>query len=202
MAGENPPSKRDLLRARLLDIAEAQIADGGIVALKARELASGAGCALGAIYSAYSDLGELAVAVNRRTVDHLTAHLKSAISGLKKETPDDILATLALAYLDYAETHGGRWRTLFSVGIPETADGPGFAEATAPVAALFGKQLAALHPSRSKGKTDTAARTMLAAVHGVVALGAEPRLAALPRRKLENRITRLTQTLAAQADNF
>lgn len=195
-------SKRDLLRARLLDVAEAQIAEGGIVALKARELASGAGCALGAIYHAYGDLGELAVEVNRRTLDQMTAHMEAAASALRKSTPLDVLITLALAYLDYAEQQAPRWNTLLAVGVPETDEAPGFLDASAPLITLFAIPLAELHPDRSGKKNATAARTLFSALHGLVVLGLEPRLSVLPRDKLETRITRLVTTLAAQSDSF
>jgi len=195
-------SKRDMLRARLLDVAEAQIAEGGIVALKARDLAAGAGCALGGIYHAYGDLGELAVEVNRRTLDQMTAQMAAAASSLRGSTPVDALITLALAYLDYAEQQAPRWNTLLAVGLPETDEAPGFLDASAPLITLFAIPLAELHPDRSGKKNATAARTLFAALHGLVILGLEPRLSVLPRDKLETRITRLVKTLAAQDDSF
>ena len=48
--------KRSDLRTRLIDAAEAEIAEKGLLGLKARDVTARAGCALGAIYNAVSDL--------------------------------------------------------------------------------------------------------------------------------------------------
>ena len=80
--------KRQALKDRLTDAGERQIAKGGIVALKARDPAAEVGCALGGIYSAYGDLGELAVEVYRRTLEQLEEHMRQAVVGLTREGPE------------------------------------------------------------------------------------------------------------------
>lgn len=185
-------NKREMLRAKLLDIGEALITEGGIVALRARDLAEPAGCALGSIYNVFDDLGDIAIAVNRRTIDQLVAKMTDAASGLRRESATDRMITLALAYLDYVENEPQRWRTLFSVGIRATDDEPDFEGAIAPVIDLFAEpmdQLGARDPN-------TAARTLFAALHGVVSLGFERRIGVLPRRSLETRLTRLVEAAA------
>ena len=57
--------RRAQLRDRLIDIAQEAIAARGLAGLKARDLAAAAGCALGAIYTAFDDLDELILRVNR-----------------------------------------------------------------------------------------------------------------------------------------
>lgn len=196
-----PSPKRDALRARLLDVAEAEIARGGIVALRARDLAAEAGCALGAIYTVFGDLGEIAVAVNRRTLAQLDAHLARAVEGLE-EAPADVLITLSQAYLGYAETERRRWQTLFSIGLSPSEDAPGFHDALAPIAARFAAPLARISPNSGKRKLDRKARALFAAVHGMVALGMEPRLAALERNDLERMITRIVATLGERKETL
>ena len=196
------PPKRAALRERLLDTAEAQIASGGIVALRARDLATEAGCALGAIYSVFSDLGDIAVAINRRSLEQMTGQMAASVRGLDDEAPTDRLITLAQAYLDYAESEGHRWRTIFSIGLSSSNDEPGFDQAIAPIIALFAAPLAELSLKSSASKTDTAARTLFAAVHGLITLGLEPRLAVLERRKLEKRIARVVTALASDEDTL
>ena len=56
-------SKVDLrkaaLKEKLVNLAEAQIAEAGLQSIRARDLAKAAGCAVGAIYSHFDDLGAL-----------------------------------------------------------------------------------------------------------------------------------------------
>ena len=191
----NPNPKRDALRARLLDIAEAEIARGGIVALRARDLAQEAGCALGAIYTVFGDLGDIAVEVNRRTMVHMTAQMARAIEGLAEEAPTDVLIPLSHAYLAYAETEAPRWSTLFSIGLSPGEDTPGFHDAMAPLIALYAGPLARLSPVNTDRTNIENARILFATVHGLVALGREPRLSVIDRRELDRAIARVVAVL-------
>ena len=60
--------RREQLRGALIDAAETAIAEGGLSALKARDLARTVGCALGAIYTVFPDLDALILSVNLRTL--------------------------------------------------------------------------------------------------------------------------------------
>ena len=51
------------LRARLIDVAERTIAENGLAALKARDLAREAGCSVGTIYNVFEHLDELILCV-------------------------------------------------------------------------------------------------------------------------------------------
>ena len=189
--------KRQALKERLTDAGERQIAKGGIVALKARELAAEVGCALGGIYSAYGDLGELAVEVNRRTLEQLEEHLRQAVVGLTREGPEERLISLAQAYLDYAEREGPRWRTLFSIGLSEDGEHPGFFDALQPVIDLIKEQLDELYPAKTSRTLEGEARLFFAALHGAVSLGMESRLSVLERQGLQNRLTTMVEKFAA-----
>ena len=57
MAGK-VAERRKALREDLINIAEATIAREGLSGLKARDLATEAGCALGAIYNVFGDLND------------------------------------------------------------------------------------------------------------------------------------------------
>lgn len=197
-----PSARREALRAELLDIAEAEIAEGGIVALKARDLAAQAGCALGAIYSVYSDLGELAQAVNRRTLDQMTLELAQAVQGLEEEAPADILITLAQTYAAYARRETRRWQTLFSIGLAQTEAEPGFHDALEPLILLYAAPLSRLNPEKKPRGIERRARATFAAVHGVVSLGMEQRLAALQPEDLDKMLVKLVATLGDREEHF
>ena len=63
--------RREDLRERLLDIAEAEVKANGSASLRARSLAVEAGCAVGAIYNVFDDMTGLTLAVNLRTFKRL-----------------------------------------------------------------------------------------------------------------------------------
>ena len=72
---EIPKGRRDQMRERVLEAAEAVISTKGLAGLKARDIAARAGCALGAIYTVFEDLDELILGVNQRTLARLEAAL-------------------------------------------------------------------------------------------------------------------------------
>ena len=63
------------LRTGLIDAAECTIAANGLAALKARDLAREAGCAVGTIYNIFEHLDELILCVGSRTLVMLDAAL-------------------------------------------------------------------------------------------------------------------------------
>src|SRR5215469_821325 len=97
------------LREQLIDAAECTIAEKGLAALKARDLAQEVGCALGTIYNVFPHLDELVLCVGLRTLASLEAALRHQLA----EEPIKDLVRLALAYLEFAATHMMRWRALF-----------------------------------------------------------------------------------------
>ncbi|KCV81944.1 TetR family transcriptional regulator [Actibacterium atlanticum] len=187
--------KKDALRAKLLEVAEAEIENGGIVALRARDLANEAGCALGAIYTVFGDLGEIAIEINRRTMLQIADHLRGSIEGMENEDPGDMIITLAQAYRSYAEDQPQRWRTLFSIGLPPADSAEGFYDALAPITNLFAEQLDRLTRLSTTSERNRNARAIFSCVHGMISLGEEPRLSAMDPRDLDRMISRVVGTL-------
>ena len=72
--------KRDDLRERLVAAATARIARSGLAGLRARDVTSDAGCALGALYTAFEDLDGLIYAVTARTLAALEHALREAVA--------------------------------------------------------------------------------------------------------------------------
>ena len=138
------------LREQLIDAAERTIADKGLAALKARDLAREVGCAVGTIYNVFEHLDELVLCVGSRTLAMLEAALAAAVRrragrGSAEEAVDD-LVRLALAYLEFAATHTVRWRALFEHRMSEARPLPEwfveqqhrlFAQVERPLAALL-----------------------------------------------------------------
>lgn len=187
--------RRSRLRERLLDAARKSIAARGLSGLKARDLAAEAGCALGAIYTAFDDLDELVLRVNLATLERLGAALDDA---LRQAPPAGALLALARAYLDFARREEPSWRALFEHRLAGGAPIPDWYNDARN--ALFGRleaPLAALLPAQDAATRAGLAHTLFSAVHGVVVLGLEQKIAATPPEALDAQLETLVRLIAA-----
>lgn len=193
---ETLPPKRAALRDRVIDIAEQKAEIGGISALRARDLANEAGCALGSIYTLFGDLGDVADAVNHRTLDQVFAALQhQATHGGSR--PLDVLRAMAVAYGDYAAQHTQRWKMVFDTGLtPDTA-----AQAIDPIVDQFTAAMAAQLPAYSTRMVNRAARTLVAAIHGVVAMSLDPRMPVLSASDLKRNLTATVSAMVVTSEH-
>ncbi len=186
--------RRSQSRERLIDVAQEIIATQGLAGLKARDLAATAGCALGAIYTAFDDLDELILRVNARTLARLDAELNSALGGAEAE---QALQAMARTYLNFARREEPSWRALFEHRLP-----PGLAPPQWYVDArnrLFNRldmPLSQLLPGTNHLARAAFARTLFSAVHGVVALGLDEKIAETPPKLLDEQLEKLVRILA------
>jgi AcrR family transcriptional regulator len=151
--------RRDDLRKRLTDLAEVQIAQGGVASLKARDLAAQAGCALGAIYNVFDDIPALVMQVNVRTFERLGAAARDA-GGLE---------ALGQAYLQFATTNFHLWRALFDLPPGPVPDW--YQAALDAVFALIEGPIRRLFPQLSATDQALMVRGLFSSVHGIVLLG-------------------------------
>lgn len=187
--------RRAQLRDRLIDIAEQTIAAHGLAGLKARDLATAAGCALGAIYTAFDDLDELILRVNARTLARLERALDAA---LIDADATQALEALARAYLNFARTEEPSWRALFEHRLPRGTPVPQwYADARNRLFNRLDAPLASLLPGKDETIRAGLARTLFSAVHGVVALGLEEKIADTPPALLDAQLETLARLLAA-----
>lgn len=187
--------RRTQLRDRLIDIAQETVAAQGLAGLKARDLAAAAGCALGAIYTAFHDLDELILRVNARTLARLEAALDAAFVDAEAE---QALEAMARAYLTFARKDEPSWRALFEHRLPPGAPVPAwYADARNRLFNRLDAPLAQLLPGRDATARAALARTLFSAVHGVVALGLEEKIAETPPKLLDEQLGVLIRLLAA-----
>src|SRR5258708_13619492 len=93
--------RRQRLRDALISAAEWTIETHGLSGLKARALAFQVGCAVGAIYNVVTDLDDLIIAVNSRTLAALERDLAAVdqvSEAAEKASPADRLAWPPTAY--------------------------------------------------------------------------------------------------------
>lgn len=187
------------LREALLAAAERAIAEVGLSGLKARDVAREAGCALGAVYTAFADLDALVLAVNARTLDAMDAHLRSASH--PEADPVAQVVALAEAYLDYAARHRPRWAALFEHRLAAGREPPAwYAEKQAELFRHVEGAVAALRPGLDGTELAGLARAAFSAVHGVVSLGLDEKLAPMPEGALRRELRLVAGAMARGLD--
>lgn len=186
--------RRTALRDRLVDLARAQIAEGGLKSLRARDLAARADCALGAIYTVFGDLGEIVLAVNAQTFDRLGAAISAAA---RPAAPADRLVAMARAYHDFARENRHLWRALFDIERPAGERPPAwYMERMEQLLALIEEPLAMLLPGAEAGTRRLVARTLFGAVHGIVHLALDEAGAGLPEAEVDGMVALLLTRFA------
>jgi len=196
--------RREQLKAALIDAAEAIIARDGLVALRARDLAAAAGCALGAIYNAFEDLDSIVFAVNMRTlalIDHNlhgASRRESTTWGVNSADPDIArLIRLAVAYLDFAAKHGPRWRALFEHRLRDgQAVPPWYAAELNRIFLFVEEPLRAIRPQLAAAELAQLARVLFSAVHGIVSLGLEEKLGEIEPHRLREQTAAIVTAIA------
>ncbi len=187
-------ARHQALHDRLVTAAEAEIVGVGLTNLRARSLADTVGCSVGAIYGVFPDLDALVLAVHGRTLDQIETALRTAGAG---KTPADHLNRLAAAYLDYAATHRNRWRALFEHRMPAGHAIPAwYAERQAGAFAQIEGPLRALQPQMKERQAMVLARTVFAAVHGMVDLGLDEKVAEMPMALLRAQVRLVVAAMA------
>ena len=187
--------RREKQRESLIQAAQKSISAGGLAALKTRELASEIGVANGAVYNLVADVDELILKVGSRTLARLDAALTAAESA-GSPSPAETLVRIAVAYCDFASENLELWRALFEhrmtpgKPIPEWAVSEQmnlFRHIYAPLATLF--------PRRSPEELGVTARSLFSAVHGMVLLGLEQKLIAVPIEALRREIAAIVKAM-------
>jgi AcrR family transcriptional regulator len=187
--------RREKLRDALILAAERDISAQGLAGLKTRELAQQIGCANGAVYNLVEDMDDLILRVGSRTLARLDAALTEAESS-GPEAAGETLVRIAVAYCDFAAANIELWRTLF-----EHRMGPGKAIPAWVVDEqmhLFRhiyRPLAVLFPNRSAAELGVTARSLFSSVHGMVALGLDQKLIAVPIEALRNQIAIIVRAM-------
>jgi AcrR family transcriptional regulator len=187
--------RREKLREALILTAEKSIAIGGLAGLKTRDLAREIGCANGAVYNLVEDVDELILRVGSRTLSRLDAALTS-VEGDGTTSPRDVLVRIAIAYCDFAAENLELWRALFEHRMARGKPIPEWAiEEQMNLFRHIYHPLAALFPKRSSAELGVTARSLFSAVHGMVALGLEQKLIAVPVSILRDEIATIVKAM-------
>jgi AcrR family transcriptional regulator len=159
-----------------------------LAGLKTRELAREIGVANGAVYNLVEDMDELTLRVGSRTLARLDAALTVAESD-GPASPRETLVRIAVAYCDFAAENLELWRALFEHRMAPGKPVPEWA--ISEQMNLFRhiyRPLAELFPQQTPAELGVTARSLFSAVHGMVLLGLEQKLIAVPVIELRKEI--------------
>jgi AcrR family transcriptional regulator len=185
--------RRAKLRDALILAAEKSIAAKGLAGLKTRDLARDIGVANGAVYNLVADVDELILRVGSRTLMGLDTALTAAESK-GPAAPNEILVRIALAYCDFAAENLELWRALFEHRMERGKQIPEWAvEEQMNLFRHIFRPLAALFPNRTPVQLGVTARSLFSSVHGMVSLGLEQKLIAVPIAVLRREIATIVK---------
>ena len=187
--------RRTKNRESLIEAGERRIAAGGLAGLKTRDLAQDIGVANGAVYNLVEDVDELILRVGSRTLARLDAVLTSAEAD-GPASPRERLVRIAVAYCDFAAENLELWRALFEHRMAPGKPVPEWA--VSEQMNLFRhiyQPLAELFPERTPDQLGVTARSLFSAVHGMVLLGLEQKLIAVPVEALRAEIAAIVRAM-------
>ncbi len=174
-------------------MAEGVIERQGLGELRARDLAKTAGCSLGAIYNVFTDMDGLILEVNANTL----RAIDQSMGAIYEADPVQKFLCLADAYVSYAAGNRLRWDALFSHRLPAEATAPGwFLELQSAAFSHIEGPLAVLCPGLGQAARGLLGRSIFAAVHGMVALGLDRRIAPTDMHTLRGQIALVVRALA------
>lgn len=191
-------ARRAALRDNLIQIAEQRIADDGLAALRARDLAQEAGCALGAIYNVFGDLTDLVLAVNAKTFHRLGADVAAALAEAPQD-PVEQLIVMAQAYHRFAAANHNRWRALFDVErTPGEAAPDWYLQEMGHLFQYIADPLKVIFPARPAEDIALLTRGLFSSVHGIVLLGLDEASAGVPTDDIDRMLALILQQMASQ----
>ncbi len=171
------------------------MAANGLAGLKTRDLSQEIGIANGAVYNLVADMDDLILRVGSRTLARLDACLTAAECN-GPASPGETLVRIALAYCDFAAENLQLWRALFEHRMAPDKETPEWAirEQMELFRHIY-QPLAKLFPKRSPAELSVTARSLFSAVHGMVALGLEQKLIAVPIDALRSEIATIVRAM-------
>jgi len=191
--------RRQELKGALIEAAERVISAHGLEGLRARDLATTVGCAVGAIYNVFPNLDALVLEVNARTLHSFERFLADAPRTPPRTGENSAVAELvhlALIYLEFAVEHGPRWRALFEHHMIDSIAVPGwYVDEQARLFSLVEAPLAELRPDLNRQGLILFARTLFSGVHGIVSLGLDAKLLALPPAALQEEVRKFVRVV-------
>jgi AcrR family transcriptional regulator len=191
--------RRAALRDSLINHAEQRITSNGLAKLRARDLATDAGCALGAIYNVFGDLNDLVLAVNAQTFKRLGTAVAEALADAPQDATQQLIV-MSHAYHHFAAENFNTWRALFDIERPAGEDAPDwYLREMGQLFAYIDAPLSVIFPEHTAENRALLTKALFSSVHGIVLLGLDEASAGVPTAQLDEMISLILSHLASQS---
>ena len=192
--------KREALKTGLIEAAKAIIEEEGVRGLNARNVTTRVGCALGSLYTAFEDLDDLIVHVNSQTLAQLGAVMAAEVAS--ESEPEDVLKALARRYVKFARENYALWNALFEYADITMQEVPSWHQQEQALLIEFIKgPVMKLRPGIDPEEASIRARTLFAAVHGIVTFSMQSRYIGLQNDQLEPELMSFIDQMLHGLDN-
>lgn len=195
MAGKRQ-AVRDDLTERLLAAARGRIEAEGLSKIRTRDITNDAGCGLGTIYKCFSDVDDLILRVNSRTLADLARNIEKAIK--ETQQPREQLQSMARSYLRFAIKNRNLWLALFEHRMPTGVSLPDWhLKEHQALLAYIAKPLSRLQPHLSDAALELRTRSVFAAVHGLIETSLEGRFISISQQALRAELAELIDIIVS-----
>lgn len=161
--GRRSDHSRAELEALIVAEGHRLMAETGLVAFSAREVARRIGYSIGTVYNVFESLDHLLIAINSRTFELWTAYLKERI----ENGGNDRIRTLVEAYFGFARKRSNLWMAIYDHRLPHGMAMPDRdMETRRGLTRIVFQEVARQLPSRSEGDVEHLTRSLIATVHG------------------------------------
>jgi AcrR family transcriptional regulator len=161
--GRRSDHSRLELRQLILAEGHCQMAEQGFARFSARQVARAIGYSVGTIYNVFPSLDHLILAINTRTFELWTEHLRARLD----KAGDDRIRALVEAYFSFARDNPNLWMAIYDHRLPPgMALPPDDAERRAELTRIVVQEVAAVVRDRPPDEAQRLARSLIATVHG------------------------------------
>ncbi len=196
MAGKTE-LKRKALRQKLLEAAIVRIGQHGIDSLRARDLATDAGCALGAIYNIYADIDELVFYAKVEIFTRMEQQLDECMKHASSLTPLEQMTRLSRDYFEFATQNTNLWSALFDGHLADTHEIPvWYRQALIRLMGHIQRPLMLLDPSLSPTEASLRTRALFSAIHGIVVLSIQDRPSGVNQQEVPDAIQWILKSIS------
>jgi AcrR family transcriptional regulator len=190
--------EKNRIKRRIVDAAEILVVKKGLSGVSLREIASGAQIVTGQLYNHYKGgLDEVILLVNSRTIKMLDKALAKAAKGAEGEPVAALFNKMAITYLHFAIKHEKRFAALFEHRMTNDAPIPEWhLQEHYDLFRHVERPLSGIETKLTDEERRVLARSIYSTVYGIVHLGRQGRMIALPVPVLEQQLGIITQILA------
>ena len=168
-SGRRSEHSRDEIKELALIAAEEIVIQEGFSGLSARKIANTIGYNQAMIYHIYSNLDELILRVNSRTLAKLYITIQQASANCR--TPRTCLIAACHAYIDFALDNRFLWSMIYEHILPDDVTKPAWYQSSIDKLFIFVEELITpLSDQLTHQQIEQAAQTLWCGVHGICVL--------------------------------